>query len=490
MIYPIVLASGSAGENATQADGLPAHFSAGPGLESRFQAVLRALSGTRCAAPLVITGTGCRLAATAQAAAVQGAASPGPGLLLEPGGSKPAAAAAVAALHFQHRPEALLLIVPASHHLADAVALDRLLLGALPDAAQGRIVALGAAPGSAALGFGLLDCRSPRPGRSPQPAVLLPAGCKLTEAGPGALHNTGVYLLRAGTLLAALKRCAPRILQAAKAALAGARGSRGAVQLDAAGWQRARSASFEEAVASRAGSLVALASGPAPDIYAQWEADRRAPSAKPSAALPGVSCDVIRMPLAAPGFPDAVASHPGAPAVPESAGDVPQAAGQWSGTGTLGGAGCPPSRSLVAGDGQGARLGSGLQTVPESPPSGAGAPERAVRVERLELQPGARLQLPPGAVPGHLAVLQGCALLCSRGRSRLLWEDQSAVVPAGGGLVIENPTRAPLHAVLVEACPRQLSAAKPLPAWPEESAAIVPLPSLASQPVPSRPRPC
>ncbi|MFW8592810.1 hypothetical protein [Cribrihabitans neustonicus] len=460
MIYPIVLASGGAGETATQAEGLPAHFAAGPGIESRFQAHLSALAATRCAAPVVITGTGCRLAAAAQAAAVQGAAAAGPELLLEPGASKPAAAAAVAALRFQDRPEALLLFTPASHLFGDAGALDKLLLEAVPAAAQGRIVAFGAAPGSAALGFGVLDCRSARPGRSPQPAVLLPSGCKLTEAGPGALHNTGIYLLRAGTLLAVLKRCAPRILQAAKAALAGARRSCGALQLGTAGWQRARPSSFEDAIASRAGSLVALASGPAADVFAHWEADRCAPSFAAPAAPAAAECTVATL-----------ASAP------------------WPGAGTPGNADAPPPLSLAAAGGQQVTGGTGRYPAPELQLSGPGDWERAVRVKRLELLPGERAHVPAGTGPGHLAVLQGCALLSGRGRSRLLWEDQSAVVPAGG-LEIENPAGAPLHAVLVEVGPDRTPGLAPAEVRPDPAAAIISLRFRGGEEKAARPRPC
>lgn len=488
MIYPVVLASGGAGETAAQGRGLPAHFAAGPGVESRFQALLRTLSGTFCAAPVVITGNGCRLAATAQANAVRSGAAAGATLLLEPGASKPAAAAAVAAVQFRDQPGALLLITPASHLFANAAVLDRLLLQAIPEAANGRIVALGTPPGSAALGFGVLDCPSPRPGRGPQPAVLRPAGHDLTAAGPGALHNSGLYLLRAGTLLAALKRCAPRILQAAKAALSGARRSCGAVELGAAGWQRARAASFEDAVVSRAGALMALSSGPLPGIHGQWEADRLAPSSA-QGATPCGTCEDSARPLPPSGRAGRADALPLVPDAMGSAVDSPPAAVPWPGATAPGNANQPVSRAAAAGGTQAEAATVDLCPAPEPPRPQISAPERMAGVEVLELRPAERLQLPPGTAPGHLAVVQGCALLQLDGRSRLLWEGQSAVVSAHAGMVIENPARAMLYAAMAQLSPRPLSAPHPAPGGPEEGGTVVKLAALAPLPDALRPSP-
>ncbi len=73
-----------------------------------------------------------------------------------------------------------------------------------------------------------------------------------------ALANSGTYLVRAGSLLAAFKRYAPRLLQATKPAVEGMDVTDNVLRPAARPYDRIRPESFEAAVLARMEMVVAL----------------------------------------------------------------------------------------------------------------------------------------------------------------------------------------------------------------------------------------
>lgn len=143
-------------------------------------------------------------------------------LILEPVARDSAPAVALAAL--SAKPDDLVLILPADHHIAQPQAfLDAVALGA-GAARDGRIVTFGITPDHPATGFGYIRASGGGAVRPVEAFVEKPdmETAKAYLASGGYFWNGGIFLFRAATLIAELDRFAPDILAAAREALAGA----------------------------------------------------------------------------------------------------------------------------------------------------------------------------------------------------------------------------------------------------------------------------
>lgn len=217
------------------------------GERSSFQeAVLRA-------APLgdltVLGGAGHAALIAEQLAAVQAAAT----LLLEPEGRDTCAAIAVVAAWAAARdPEAVVVILPADHHIPDATAFRAAVNAALDDARAGRIVTLGLRPTGASQALGYIQ---PGPGDGAVKPIAAfvekpdaESAVALVEAG--ALWNSGVFLAKAATLRDEIARRAPQVAAAAAEAVATGAAADGVVRLGPA-LGRAPRIAFDRAVMER-----------------------------------------------------------------------------------------------------------------------------------------------------------------------------------------------------------------------------------------------
>ncbi len=178
--------------------------------------------------------------------------------LLEPVGRNTAAAMAVAALAQQDR-AALLLFLPADHHIPDHAAfVGTVLRGVLP-AQSGHIVTFGITPTFPSTAYGYIECGNERGQTSQVRSVPFYPVIRFIEKPKAALAqqlllqgghywNAGIFLTQAGTLIDALQRYAPDILDAARNAL-----HRGATdglftRLERASFEGCRSQSIDYAV--------------------------------------------------------------------------------------------------------------------------------------------------------------------------------------------------------------------------------------------------
>lgn len=143
-------------------------------------------------------------------------------ILLEPAPRDTAAAIAAAATFVAARqPEAVLVVLPADHHIPDGDAFRAAVEAALPAAGDGAIVALGLRPTTAATGMGYI-----RPAPGPEAAKPIAAFLEKPDAdraaalvAQGALWNSGVFIATARTLLDETRRWAGEVAAAAEAAL-------------------------------------------------------------------------------------------------------------------------------------------------------------------------------------------------------------------------------------------------------------------------------
>lgn len=170
--------------------------------------------------PMLVTSEDHRFLARdcAEAAGVQST------LLLEPVGRNTAAAMAVAALN---APEtALLLFLPADHHIPDIQAFAATIRSGVPAAREGQLVTFGIAPSFPSTAYGYIQRGDelPRLGGAyhVQRFVEKPDAARAQELllSGSYLWNAGIFLVQAAALLAALQEYAPDILVACREAVA------------------------------------------------------------------------------------------------------------------------------------------------------------------------------------------------------------------------------------------------------------------------------
>ena len=181
------------------------------------QTSARCAPGAGFAAPLVVTGTAHLDQVEAQLAGDAGAR-----VIVEPAARNTAAAIALAALRLPE--DAVMLVCPSDHHIADTAAFQAAAQAAAGLARQGWLVAFGIAATSPETGFGYLHRGEPigdsgyKVARFVEKPDLARAQDFLADGGYA--WNGGIFAFRAGTFLAELAAHRPAIAAGARAAVA------------------------------------------------------------------------------------------------------------------------------------------------------------------------------------------------------------------------------------------------------------------------------
>jgi len=189
-------------------------------------------------------------------------------IILEPVGRNTAPAVGTAALHLVQRyGEAVLLVLPADHVVADEESFARAVSVAVPQAEQGYLVTFGIVPTHPATGYGYI-----RTGEKISPSVRAVArfvekpkravATRFLRSG-GYLWNSGMFVFSATALLEELGRHAPAVLASCDAALAAAERRNGLIRLDEAAFASAPAISIDYAVMekTRRAAVVGLDAG-------------------------------------------------------------------------------------------------------------------------------------------------------------------------------------------------------------------------------------
>jgi len=179
-------------------------------------------------------------------------------IVLEPVARNTAGACAVAALVLggaDAGEDPLMLVLPSDHVIADAKGFRAAIEHAVPAAEAGALVTFGIAPARPETGYGYVErgaafegggkgCfRAARFKEKPDPA----AAEKMVAAG-GWLWNSGMFLFRAGSLMAEIERWVPEVAAACREALAGARRDLDFLRLDEDAFAKAPAVSLDYAV--------------------------------------------------------------------------------------------------------------------------------------------------------------------------------------------------------------------------------------------------
>ncbi|OWY18366.1 mannose-1-phosphate guanylyltransferase/mannose-6-phosphate isomerase [Thioclava sp. JM3] len=451
MITPVLLAGGSGTRLwPLSRRSYPKQFAELTGPVTLFQATAERLSGAGFAPPLVLTQSDFRFIATEQLAAV--GIDPG-AVMLEPEGRNTAPAVLAAALWLRREAgeEALMLVAPSDHVIADAQAFQEAIAGAELAARRGRLVTFGITPDRAETGYGYLEPSQESGVGGPVPLVRfiekpdLVRARALYESGDY-LWNSGLFLFSAGAILEAARTHAPSLLARVEAAFAAARADLGFLRLDPDTWGDAPDISIDYAIMERAGCVSVMPVQAGWSDLGDWEAVRRAaPAARSdgvalSGAATAIDCrdsllrsEDPRLQMVGIGLEDVIAvAMPDAVLVAHrsraqdvkaavnalkardaaQATDFPRDHRPWGGF-----------ESLVTGD--------------------------RFQVKRITVKPGAALSLQSHHHRAeHWIVVQGTALVTLGKEARLVTENESVYIPIGETHRLENPGMMPM--VLIE----------------------------------------
>jgi mannose-1-phosphate guanylyltransferase len=147
--------------------------------------------------------------------------------VLEPFGRGTAAAVASAALTARsaHGDDAVLLVLPADHLIADSAAFARAVAEAAKLALDGKLVTFGIRPDAPETGYGYLESEGNKVLRFVEKPSLEKAR-EYVDSGRF-LWNSGMFCFTAGAVIAEMERHCPDIVQAVEACMARSRVARG-----------------------------------------------------------------------------------------------------------------------------------------------------------------------------------------------------------------------------------------------------------------------
>ncbi len=231
LIHPVIL-SGGTGTRLwpLSRQSYPKQLQALAGPHTLLQAAaLRAADREIFAPPMVVANVEHRFVIAEQLRAIGiGDAR----LVLEPEGRNTAAAVAVAALLAADADaEAVILVMPSDHVIADEAAFVAAVEAALPAAEGGALVLFGMEPTRPETGYGYIrpgEALADGPVRKVAAFVEKPDVATAERyLADGYVWNSGIFLLPAAGTIEALRRHAPEVLEAAEAAIVdGGDGSR------------------------------------------------------------------------------------------------------------------------------------------------------------------------------------------------------------------------------------------------------------------------
>lgn len=231
-LHPVILSGGSGTRLWPMSRALfPKQFMPLVGGDSLLVATANRVAGPGFAPPMVVCNEEHRFAVAEQLrqAARDGQVTPPAAIVLEPVARSTAPAVAVAALHLARTdPEAVLLVLPADHAIADVSAFHGAIDRAAAAARAGHLVTFGITPQGPETGYGYIRRGAPAAGLDGVhrvDAFVEKPDQATAERYVGDGHhdwNSGMFVFKAGRYLAELDRLAPGMVDACRAALAAA----------------------------------------------------------------------------------------------------------------------------------------------------------------------------------------------------------------------------------------------------------------------------
>ncbi len=448
MITPVLLCGGSGTRLwPLSRKSYPKQFVPLTGETSLFAASASRLAGPEFAPPVVVTGSDFRFIVTEQLLAA--GIDPG-AILIEPDARNTAPAVLAATLHIAAKdPEALILVAPSDHAIADPAAFRAAVARGIPAAQSGRIVTFGIAPTHAETGYGWLELAAPA-GEAAVPLTRFvekpdTARAEAMLAAGNYLWNAGIFLFSARAMLEAFAAHAADMIAPVRTAVEKAQADLGFLRLDPAAWAAAASISIDYAVMERAANLSVVAYAAGWNDLGGWDAVARemgsdAAGVSASGAVTVIDCadtllrsDSDGVELVGIGLKNviAVAMNDAVLVADRSrAQDVKKAVEALKAKGAKQAEAFPRDH----------RPWGWFETL---------ALGNRFQVKRIVVHPGAALSLQSHHHRSeHWIVVEGTAKVTVDDSVRLVTENQSVYIPLGAVHRMENPGKVPM--VLIE----------------------------------------
>lgn len=252
MLHPIILAGGSGTRLwPVSRKSFPKQFTPFDGKESLFQTAVKNCQATGFAPPIVVTGSDYRYIASEQLAAVSATDAK---MIVEPMARNTGPAILSAAMTLQQSPDAVLVIMPSDHMIADPKAFHHAIGMAECVAQKGDIAVLGVKPTFPATGFGYLNVGKVKSQRAPAYQIKQIVEKPQAEMAQDLFDSgtcywsTGIFVGRVDTFLQAFERHARGLIAPCQKALDNGHEQDGVLLLDEKSFSRAAKLSIDYAV--------------------------------------------------------------------------------------------------------------------------------------------------------------------------------------------------------------------------------------------------
>lgn len=274
-LLPVILSGGSGTRLwPLSREAYPKQFLALAGEQTMLQATWQRVAPIAGRAPLVVANEEHRFVAAEQ---LQQLGVQPLAILLEPVGRNTAPAIAVAALEAtRDGDDAVLLVLPSDHVIADEEAFRAAVLRAMPAAETGKLVTFGIVPTGPETGYGYIKAGAAGDVRPVDRFVEKPdadTAQQYVQSGEY-FWNSGMFLFKASRYLAELERFNPAMLAASRTAWQQARRDADFTRLDKDAFTAVPSDSIDYAVMEKTADAVVVALDAGWNDVGSWTALR------------------------------------------------------------------------------------------------------------------------------------------------------------------------------------------------------------------------